>query len=325
MKSLQLGLAISLLEVASLLNAYESFPKNKEGNYYLMNEYSSNTNQHQQFVETSQGKMAIWDTQPHSESLRPTVIFIHGHCTNKSFFLNQLTSPLFVEYRLIALDLPGYGRSNPPNDPQKVYSFPGFADVVSEVIDLMKLDNVIVVGWSLGGHVALELTSRLLQLKGLLITGTPPIEISAEGLSRGFKIANPKILECFGKGNLTYEEAELLATISGYDYSEEKKFIVDAVMHTDEGAKTIYPQSILKGIGQNELKIVSQWPLPIAVIVGEQDAGINNDYIIKEVEFKNLWRDKVHVISNAGHAVFMERPDEFNLILESFLKEVFRN
>jgi len=158
-----------------------------------------------------------------------------------------------------------------------------------------------------------------------LITGTPPIEISAQGLSRGFKVANPKILECFGKGNLTYEEAELFATIAGYDYSKEKKFIVDAIMQTDDRAKTIYPQSILKGVGQNELKIVNKWPFPIAVIAGEQDAGINNDYIIQQVKFKNLWREKVHVIPNAGHAVFMEKPVEFNTILEQFFQEVFGN
>lgn len=277
------------------------------------------------FIETSQGKIAIWDTKPHNENQIPTVIFIHGHCTNKDFFSYQITSPSFVKHRLIALDLPGYGKSNPPTDPQKVYSFPGFADIVSEVINIMKLNNIIIVGWSLGGHVALELTSRLPQLRGLLITGTPPIEISAEGLNRGFKVANPKILDCFGKGNLTYEEAELFATISGYNYSEEKKFIVDAVVQTDEGAKTIYPQSILKGVGQNELKIVSEWPLPIAVIAGEQDEGINNDYIIQEVKFKNLWREKVHLISNAGHAVFMEKPVEFNIILEQFFQEVFGN
>ncbi len=290
-----------------------------------MNQKSPNTNLHHQIIETSQGKIAIWDTKPHNESQTPTVIFIHGHCTNKKFFSRQLTSSLFANYRLIALDLPGYGKSTPPNDPQKVYSFPGFADIVSEVITLMKLDNVVVVGWSLGGHVALELTSRVAQLKGLLITGTPPIEISAEGLSQGFKVANPKILECFGKGNLTYDEAELFATISGYDYSEEKKFIVDAILETDEGAKTIYPKSILNKVGQNELRIVSEWPLPIAVIAGEQDAGINIDYIKQEVKFKNLWKQKVHVISNAGHAVFMERPIEFNLILEQFFREVFEN
>ena len=299
-------LVIALLGIVSLSFAQES-PINKSI-----------------LIETSQGKIAIWDTKPGSESQTPTIIFIHGHCTNKGFFLEQFISPSLTKYRLIAVDLPGYGHSSPPHDPQKVYSFPGFADVVSEVVHLMKLDNLIVVGWSLGGHVALELTSRLSQLKGLLITGAPPIEISAEGLSLGFKIANPKILACFGKGNLTYEEAELMATVSGYDYTEEKKFIVDAVVQTDEGAKTIYPQSILRGVGQNEVKIVGEWPPPIAVIAGELDAGINNEYIIQDVKFKNLWRGKVHVIPRAGHAVFMETPCEFNLILEALANEVFK-
>lgn len=96
-------------------------------------------------------------------------------------------------------------------------------------------------------------------------------------------------------------------------------------MQTDEGAKTFYPKSILNGVGQNELRIVSEWPLPIAVIAGEHDAGINNDYIMQEVKFKNLWKQKVHVVPNAGHAVFMERPVEFNLILEQFFQEVFEN
>lgn len=276
------------------------------------------------YIKTSQGKIAICDSKLGVAMNAPTLLFLHGHCTHKNFFEEQIKSPLLTNYRLIAIDLPGYGKSDAPNDPEKVYSFPGFADVVIEVIHLLKLNTIVVVGWSLGGHVALELTSRLPELKGLLITGTPPIEISAEGLSRGFKIVNPKILDCFGKGNLSYEEAELMATISGYDYSEEKKFIVEAVLQTDEGAKTIYPRSILKGIGQNELQIVSEWPKPIAVIAGEQDKGINNEYIIYEVKFKNLWSGKVQVISDAGHAVFMECSEKFNEILQRFLQEVFQ-
>lgn len=274
-------------------------------------------------IKTSQGEIAIWDSHHHCDSSHPTIVFLHGHCTNKEFFDKQLKSPLFSHYRLIALDLPGYGESEPPKEPQKIYNFPGFASVVAEIIQRMQLKNIVIVGWSLGGHVALELTSTLSQLRGLLITGTPPIEISGAGLTKGFKALDQNILECFGKENLSYEEAQLLATVSGYDYSKEKEFLVDAILKTDEGAKTIYPRSIPLGIGQDEVKIVKEWPHPIAVIAGGQEIAINNSYIINEVEFKNLWENTVHIIQKGGHAVFMECPDEFNHIMQRFLQEVF--
>jgi pimeloyl-ACP methyl ester carboxylesterase len=274
-------------------------------------------------VETSEGSIAIWDSQPRAQGNEATIIFIHGHLCNKKFFEKQMQSKLLTKYRLICLDLPGYGESSPPNNPENVYSFPGFAEVVSEVVSLLELENIVIVGWSLGGHVALELTSKLDQLKGILISGAPPIEVSAEGLSQGFRIANPKILECFGKGNLSQEEMKLMATICGYDGSKEKQFLIDAIVQTDEGAKTIYPQSIVKGIGQNELDIVQKWPKPIAVIAGGDDIGINTDYIVEKVNFLNLWKDKVHTISGGGHAVHMEKPNEFNAILSEFCAEIF--
>lgn len=270
-------------------------------------------------IETSQGKIALLDSNPRGKSNDLAVIFLHGHCTNKEFFQKQLESPLFSGVRLIALDLPGYGESEPPQDPQKIYSFPGYASVVAEIVNTMQLKNLVIVGWSLGGHVALELTSLLPQLRGLLITGTPPIEISFAGLGQGFKALDPSILACFGKGDLSNEEAELLATVSDYDYTKEKEFLVEAILQTDEEAKTIYPRSIGLGIGQNALKIVSEWQKPIAVIAGERDIAINNDYIIHEVKFKNLWEGKVHVIPQAGHAVFMDFPEAFNQILHRFL------
>ena len=97
-------------------------------------------------IQTSHGNIALLDSNPNLKSDHPTIIFIHGHCTNKEFFNKQLSSSLFLNYRLIALDLPGYGESEPPKDPQKIYSFPGFASVVTEVIQTMKLNNIVIVG-----------------------------------------------------------------------------------------------------------------------------------------------------------------------------------
>lgn len=274
-------------------------------------------------IPTAQGAIACWDSNPAANKRDPTVLFIHGHCTDKQFFYPQMESPLFNGYRLICIDLPGYGKSEKPRNPEKVYNLPGFAESVAMVVKYLELKNFMIVGWSLGGHVALESTSLFDQLKGLLIFGTPPIEISAEGLGKGFKIANPKILECFGKGNLSESEAELFATLAGYDYTSQKRYMVDAVLNTDEGAKIIYPQSILKGIGHNELAIVSHWSKPIAVLGGEADAGINNDYIINEVKFRNLWNRQVYLIPNAGHAVQLDQPEIFNRLLRQFLDDIF--
>jgi pimeloyl-ACP methyl ester carboxylesterase len=274
-------------------------------------------------LKTSQGHISVYDSNSKVDSNYSTVVFIHGHCSNKQLFSKQMESGYLPNYRCIFPDLPGYGESDPPVNPEQVYNLPGFAAAIQEVISILKLKNIVIVGWSLGGHIALELISRLPQLRGLLITGTPPMEISATGLSKGFKIADPKILECFGKGNLTLEESQLLATVSGYDYSIEKQFIVEAVLQTDNGAKTIYPQSLLRGVGQDERVIVREWPKPIAVLAGEKDTAINNDYIINEVKFRNLWRDKVHVIADAGHALFLEKPEQFKVILVDFLQDVF--
>ena len=274
-------------------------------------------------IEISSGKVAYWDSKPRANLSEPTLIFIHGHFANKQFFASQFNSPSLNEYRVICIDLPGYGESDAPNHPEKVYSWPGYAESVQDVVHALGLQNMIVDGWSLGGHVGLELTSRLPQLKGLLITGTPPIEVSADGFSKGFKVVNPKVLECFGKGNLSPEEIEFLARENGYDGTAKKQFIKDAIIQTDEGAKVIYPRSISNGVGQNEIDIVSNWPRPIAVIAGTNDVLVNNEYIINEVPFANLWNGQIHLIPNAGHFVHMEQPQMFNEIVHKFAQDVF--
>lgn len=270
-------------------------------------------------IATSQGQIAILDSKPDADPGAKTIVLIHGHCTNKEFFSAQFNSPLLSDYRLIALDLPGYGASEPPRDPLKGYSFSGYAAVLAEVVHHFALTNYFLLGWSLGGHVALEVCEELDNLKGLIITGTPPIEISPEGFAAGFITLNPAVANCFGKGNLTREEAKLLAAISGYDGSPEKEFLVEAILQTDEGAKTLYPASIAKGVGKNELEIIKKFPQPIAVIGGAEDSAINYDYV-KKLAFNNLWQNQVHLVPGAGHGVFMEKPDAFNALVREFLE-----
>jgi pimeloyl-ACP methyl ester carboxylesterase len=61
---------------------------------------------------------------------------------------------------------------------------------------------------------------------------------------------------------------------------------------------------------------------PIAVIAGQDDPAINNDYIINEVSFANLWRSQVHLIPGAGHAPHYHQSEAFNALLAAFLNKL---
>ncbi|AWN72935.1 alpha/beta hydrolase [Legionella anisa] len=266
--------------------------------------------------------LSVWEE---NRGMPCSLLFLHGHCTNKNFFNKQMNADILKSYHRIAIDLPGYGESAPPIDPLKTYSFPGFAEAITEAVHQLPIKKLIIVGWSLGGHVALEMISKLPQLIGLLITGTPPFEVSLQGIQKGFKVLDPEIMACFGKKEISIEEAKLLAKVSGYDGSEEKKFLVDAILATDEGARFLYPQSIINGIGQNQCDIIAEWEKPIAVVAGENDIAINYDYVQSELHFKNLWQNKVHIISNAGHAVMLDQPDAFNLLIKEFTEDTIKD
>ncbi|MGQ3888643.1 alpha/beta fold hydrolase [Legionella sp. CNM-1927-20] len=263
--------------------------------------------------------LSIWEKNPKAPI---SLLFLHGHCTNKTFFHHQMNAEVFKSYHRIAIDLPGYGQSPPPLAPLQTYNFPGFANAIITALQSLAIEKLVIIGWSLGGHVALEMVDKVPQLMGLLLTGTPPFEVSLQGIQKGFKALDAKIMACFGKKNLTYTEAQLLASVSGYDESAEKEFLVDAILATDEDARVLYPQSIIDGIGRNQCDIVATWDKPIAIVGGKNDIAINYDYVQHEITFKNLWRNKIHFIKNAGHAVMLDKPCEFNRLILEFIHDL---
>src|ERR1700733_8131439 len=104
-------------------------------------------------VRTSRADISICE----SPNGKLPVLFIHGNSCSKEVFRYQFESPLADEFHLIAIDLPGHGSSSDAFRPDETYSFPGYADAAVEVLELMGIEKFVVVGWSLGGHIALEM------------------------------------------------------------------------------------------------------------------------------------------------------------------------
>ncbi len=106
----------------------------------------------QGIVSLSSGQLFYREANP---TATETVLFIHGNSASGGAFERQMTDQNFAQ-RMIAIDLPGHGQSENAQNPEKTYSFGGYGNTLIEFLDSLKLSNVVIVGWSLGGHIAIR-------------------------------------------------------------------------------------------------------------------------------------------------------------------------
>ena len=148
-------------------------------------------------------------------------------------FQHQMGKPFTDRYRMIAVDLPGHGGSDPdfePNfDPEVTYTMSGYAGVMVEIFEALGIGEVALLGWSLGGHVALEMVPLFPGIKGMLITGTSPLSHDPQEAATAF-LAHPH-MALTGKEEL--EEDEIEAYAAANCGANPMPFMVDAVKRTD--------------------------------------------------------------------------------------------
>jgi pimeloyl-ACP methyl ester carboxylesterase len=260
-------------------------------------------------VATRHGRIAIADTG----GAGPAVLFIHGNSACKEIFRHQLESDFARRLRLVAFDLPGHGASDDALDPARTYGFRGYAEVAIDVISALGLARPAVVGWSLGGHVAIELLACDVALAGILLTGTPPV--GAEDVSEGFR-PHPH-MGLTGKRTFTEEDIRAYARETA---GIEADFIEAAVRRTDGWAREQMLASALAPDAANQRTLVEHTRVPTAVVTGEDEPFVNNDYLDR-IAWGNLWGGRVFRIEGAGHAPFFEQPTVFNALLERFVAD----
>ena len=264
-------------------------------------------------IETSHGAIAIRETT----GVGPNLLMIYGNSSSGAVFRNQLNGALGERFRIIAPDLPGHGNSSNAKDPDRTYNMVGYADAMTEVLKLMGIENIAIFGWSLGGHIALEMIYRFPGILGIMITGTPPV--SASQLSDGF-IPSPH-MGLAGKEDFTPEDVENYArSTCGEPFDP---VLIDIVARTDGRARRMMFEKFASGVGRDQNRLVAADTPPIAVLNGVDEPFVNTDFVAK-VRFGNLWERKTHLLEGSGHAPFWDSPDRFDPILERFVTDISR-
>ena len=230
------------------------------------------------------------------------IIVLHGLMGGLSNFDGVVEFFSQKGYTVIIPELPVYSMSLLKTNVKS------FADYLEEFIEFKDLNDVILLGNSLGGHIGLYHTKHYPQkVKALVITGSSGLYESAMG--SGYTKRSD------------YEVIKKKAQDVFYDPKIATKEIVDEVYETvNDRNKLVKTLAIAKSaIRHNMAKDLPEMETPTCIIWGKNDTVTPPDVAI---EFNELlpysdlfWIDK------CGHAAMMEHPDTFNDILYKWLQD----
>ncbi|MDP2638954.1 MAG: alpha/beta hydrolase [Candidatus Azambacteria bacterium] len=240
---------------------------------------------------------------PTYDEKNPSIVFLHGWRLSGEVWLPIIRYLLDKGYNIFSLDLPGFGRSEMPAEN---YTLADYADVVEAFIQKMKIRDVILVGHSFGGRIAIKLVAKNPGLfKKLVLANSAGFRNSREFYLRS-KIFLAKIFKFIFKiPFFRMTRIKIYKMIGADDYitlpDEMKKVFVNIV---NEDLTDLLPK-----LGR----------LPTLIIWGDQDKET-------PISFASAFRrgianSELVILPRAGHLSFFDQPLLFSQAFNNFIED----
>jgi len=250
------------------------------------------------------------------------IVFLHGWVLSHEMWEYQFNALAERGCRCVGITLRGHGRSSQPYDQ---YNYDVFADDLHKVLAALGLQHVTLLGYSMGGAVALRYMARYQgeHVARLVLCGAAaPSFTQRPGFPLGVDPARiddlilacrndrAKLMDDFGRivfRNLTAGNARIRAWLYQITMQASPQATIACLVALrdtdlrDDMAKVNVPTLIMHAPGDRVC------PFPLAESIA---AGIEGSQLIR--------------FENSGHALFYEERDKFNAELLAFVAEIGR-
>ncbi len=247
------------------------------------------------------------------------VVVLHGftgHTETWRSFIGVARSG----YTLIAVDLPGHGASDSPDDPE-LYDMERHVQALTEIIDGLGLRRVAWLGYSLGGRIALSVAIAHPERTSALV-----LESASPGLAsleeRRVRVREDEMLadwiEEVGIDRFVvyWESLPLWDSQTRLPAEAREKLRCQRLRNDPRGLA-----NSLRGVGTGAQPALHdrlhRLSAPTLIVAGDDDTRFSA--IAREMDLA-LAHSQLQILPGTGHAAHLEQPDQFNRTVMDFLK-----
>lgn len=259
-----------------------------------------------------------WFYATWGEPKNPAIILLHGF-TGSHASWNRLAPRLAQDYFVVAPDLPGHGQTQTPDDPHDL-SIDATARQLSHLLDTLSLSRIAVLGYSMGGRLALHWAIR---------ESERFFAVVLESASAGLKDPNERQARRARDGELADAiESQGIGWFVPYWatiplFSSQSPRVVQAENRIRFKQSAHGLATSLRGAGTGEQdslwERLGELSMPTLFVTG----ALDQKFTALAQAMAHLTPHGTHsVIPQAGHAVHAEQPDRFYERLITYLQSV---
>ena len=252
------------------------------------------------------------------------VLCLHGH-PGSAQCMSVFTDRLSNRFQTIAPDLRGYGKSQVSTP----FELEDHLSDLEALLDRLKLDRCLILGWSLGGILAIELALKFPdRISGLILVATaakprgnhPPISWQDNFYTGVASILNKLSpgwgwnIETFGKRSL-YRYLISRHTAVAYQYLANEAF--PAYLQTSKAADRALWNAQIRRRNYDRLADLSQIQCPSLLLAGADDRHITAESSLETAHY--LPDCEVHCYLETAHLFPWEIPEQVQAEIDRWI------
>ncbi|RJP57697.1 MAG: alpha/beta hydrolase [Ignavibacteriales bacterium] len=273
-------------------------------------------------VNLDDGRTIAFVDEGESEEV---IIFVHGLGSYLPAWKKNIEE-LKNNYRTIAIDLPGYGKSSKePHEGTPEF----YADVIFNFMKKLNIEKANIAGHSMGGQAAITMAIKYpQQVKRLILVAPAGIESFTEGQKEWFR----EVMTVQGVKLTPVNQLRANVYSNFYNMPDDAEFMITdriALREAEQFDNYCYAvvQSVNGMVDQPVVNLLDRITQPTLIVFGENDNLIPNPYLnpgyTSEVAQKGkelIPNSELVMIPECGHFLQFEKPEVFNDAVKNFLR-----